>query len=253
MSDFISGIEASLESTPEKPDGETAQATPFNDDTVAEYLLNNPAFFERQPWLLDKLSMSHEVKGAVSLIEHRTKRLQNNHDKLKTDLNSLVDHATYNEHQFEKTKRLVLELLQCSTLDQITDALEESLCRDFKSDDVALVVFSQNDIVSNHVNVVDPRQMGPITPLVASSLPTCGEFSDAQLEFIFGEQDAALIQSAAIAPLIFGHNIGLLAIGSHQSSYFHSGQGTELLSYVAEVLSRVIVRVLRELEINTGL
>ncbi|MGB0733798.1 MAG: DUF484 family protein [Pontibacterium sp.] len=47
--------------------------------------------------------------------------------------------------------------------------------------------------------------------------------------------------------------MGLLAIGSHQSSYFHSGQGTVLLSYVAEVLSRVIVRVLREHKIDTGL
>jgi uncharacterized protein YigA (DUF484 family) len=42
-----------------------------------------------------------------------------------------------------------------------------------------------------------------------------------------------------------GDTLGLLAIGSYDPNYFQSSQGTLFLSYVGEVLSRIIFRILQ--------
>ena len=56
------------------------------------------------------------------------------------------------------------------------------------------------------------------------------------------------VQSSAVVPLVKGETLGLLAIGSYDPNYFQSSQGTLFLSYVGEVLSRVLARILGEQE-----
>ena len=57
--------------------------------------------------------------------------------------------------------------------------------------------------------------------------------------FLFQDQ-AVRIASSAVVPLVKGENLGLLAIGSYDPHYFQSSQGTLFLSYVGEVLSRIV-------------
>lgn len=223
----------------------SATATAISAEQVAEYLAQHPDFFTGHGDLLAKLHVPHESGRAISLVERQTSLLREKNERLHAHLADLVDAARYNDLQFEKTKRMVLSLLECITLDDLAVAIEESLCGDFHGDTTALLLFSDKVVDTNNIRVVDPRQLGPLTALVGTNLPSCGQLSREQNTFIFDEQ-AFRVQSAAVVPLVLGETLGLLAIGSFEAGYFHSGQGTVFLNYVGEVLSRVLSRILHQ-------
>ncbi|WP_028467817.1 DUF484 family protein [Neptunomonas japonica] len=221
------------------------QAAEFNENDVADYLAKNPDFFMRHKPLLEVMSVPHETGRAVSLIERQTSLLRDRNQKLTIHLSDLIDIARHNDSQFEKTKRMVLALLDSATLDDVAVALEESLCRDFYGDETSLVLFSDNPLNVNNLKILPRDTAGVIEPLMKTNMPTCGQLSLIENRFLF-EDEAVKVQSAAVIPLVKGETIGLLAIGSYDPYYFQSSQGTLFLSYVGEVLSRVTSRIVHE-------
>jgi uncharacterized protein YigA (DUF484 family) len=226
-------------------ENQKVQAAEFNETDVADYLAKNPDFFMRHKPLLEVMSVPHETGRAVSLIERQTSLLRDRNQKLTIHLSDLIDIARHNDSQFEKTKRMVLALLDSATLDDVAVALEESLCRDFYGDETSLVLFSDNPLNVNNLKILPRDTAGVIEPLMKTNMPTCGQLSLIENRFLF-EDDAVKVQSAAVIPLVKGEKIWLLAIGSYDPYYFQSSQGTLFLSYVGEVLSRVASRIVHE-------
>lgn len=215
----------------------------INEQQVADYLAAHPDFFSRNMRLLEKLHVPHQSGAAVSLVERQTSVLREKARQLNAHLGDLVEVARHNDMQFEKTKRMVINLLEAETLDEVAVAVEESLCQDFHGDSTVLVLFSQKVIDTNNLRVM-PRELAePIDLLVESNLASCGQLSAEQNSFLF-QKDAEKIGSSAVVPLVKGETIGLLAIGSFDPEYFQSSQGTLFLSYVGEVLSMIIQRIL---------
>jgi len=213
-----------------------------DEQQVAEFLAQNPDFFSRHTGLLEKLYVPHETGTAVSLVARQTGVLREKNQQLRTHLSDLIEVARHNDVQFEKTKRMVLALLGCETLDDVIIAIDESLCGDFQGDVTALLLLGDGAEGGNE------RHLGPadaqlLEPLLVSNLPSCGRLPEPQHLFIF-KQQAFRIQSAAVVPLVQGETLGLLAIGSYDAHYFQSSQGTLFLCYVGEVLSRVLSRIL---------
>ncbi len=216
-------------------------------DLVADYLAEHPDFFSQYTHLLEKLYVPHQRGTAVSLVERQTSLLRERNQQLHGHLSELIDAARYNDVQFEKTKRMVLALLEAWTLDDVAVAIEESLCRDFYGDETVLLLFSERSLESNSVRTLARAEDSLVQPLIETNLPSCGQLSEAMNRFLFQERSVK-VQSAAVVPLVKGDTLGLLAIGSHDPNYFQSSQGTLFLSYVGEVLSRVICRILQEQE-----
>ncbi|MBY4676427.1 DUF484 family protein [Marinobacterium arenosum] len=216
----------------------------LDEQQVADFLAAHPDFFSRHIKLLEKLYVPHQTGAAVSLVERQTSVLREKTQRLNAHLSDLVDIARHNDMQFEKTKRMVLNLLEAETLDDVAVAVEESLCQDFHGDSTALLLFSEKVLDTNNLRVMPREQAAPVDLLVESNLASCGQLSDEQYRFLF-QQDAERIGSAAVVPLVKGQTIGLLAIGSYDPDYFQSSQGTLYLSYVGEVLSRVLYRILQ--------
>ncbi|MGH1460832.1 MAG: DUF484 family protein [Neptuniibacter sp.] len=219
----------------------------LTDGDVSEFLLRNPDFFTRNSKLLEKLQVPHETGKAVSLVERQTYVLREKNQNLTTHLSDLIDIARHNDLQFDKTKRMVLALLEAETLDDIAVAIDESLCQDFQSDKTTLLLFTEKQLDVNNLRLMPKDEAGAIVNLIATNLPSCGRLSEAENNFIF-EQEAIKVQSCAVVPLVQGETIGLLAVGSFDPNYFSSSQGTVLLSYVGEVLSRVASRILHQQE-----
>lgn len=216
-------------------------------EQVAEYLVNHPDFFTAHTWLLEKLYVPHQRGTAVSLVERQTSLLRERNQQLHGHLADLIDAARHNDVQFEKTKRMVLALLEAGTLDDVAVAVEESLCHDFYGDETALLLFSERSLGSNSIRTLARAEDSLVQPLIETNLPSCGQLSEAMNRFLFQEQ-AVKVQSAAVVPLVKGDTLGLLAIGSYDPNYFQSSQGTLFLSYVGEVLSRIIFRLLQARE-----
>ena len=54
------------------------------------------------------------------------------------------------------------------------------------------------------------------------------------------------VKSAAVVSLMAnGETLGLLALGSFDADYYRAGMGTMFLTYLADVLSRVLPRVVQ--------
>ncbi|MFC6670319.1 DUF484 family protein [Marinobacterium aestuariivivens] len=217
-------------------------ATP-DEQQVADFLADNPDFFSRHSHLLEKLYVPHETGTAVSLVARQTGVLREKNQQLRTHLSDLIEVARHNDIQFEKTKRMVLALLGCETLDDVAIAIDESLCGDFHGDTTSLLLLGEIPADANNLRQLDADELQLLEPLLETSLPSCGRLPETLHACIFQEQ-AFRVQSGAVVPLVQGETLGLLAIGSYDPHYFQSSQGTLFLSYVGEVLSRVLSRIL---------
>ncbi len=225
---------AALEAAPEET---------ISEQQIADYLADHPDFFSRHLGLLEKLYVPHQSGAAVSLVERQTSVLRDKTRQLNGHLSELIEIARHNDMQFEKTKRMVLNLLDAESLDDIAVAVDESLCQDFHGDNTALLLFNDTELDSNNIRVIRREDAEPVDMLVESNLVSCGQLESPQTQFLF-EQDSHRIASAAVVPLVRGQTIGLLAVGSYDPQYFQSSQGTLFLSYVGEVLSSVLHRAL---------
>src|SRR5690606_303795 len=112
-------------------------------------------------------------------------------------LSQLMDVARDNDRLFDKTRRLVLDLLDAGSLGR----------------------------------AVDGEASGG---LLAGCKTICGVRRPDGLAFLCGEDASKEIGSGAVVAL--DHQQGLLAIGSRDPQHYRSSLGTLFLGYIAEVL-----------------
>ena len=215
----------------------------LDENQVAEWLSQNPNFFEKHTWLLEKLIVPHQRGSAVSLVERQTSMLREKANTLEIHLSDMIEAARHNDGQFGKTKRMVLSLLEADSFDEVSIALEESLCGDFSGDEVELILFSDTELDVNSLRVLPRSQTSIVQPLIDSSNPVCGQLSDQMTRFLFRNPQKP-VGSCAVVPLVKGESIGLLVIGSYDANYFQSTPGTLFLAYIGEVLSRILARLM---------
>lgn len=218
----------------------------MTDDTgVADYLRAHPDFFERHPEVLEQLQLPHQSGAAISLIERQVSVLRERNLDMRQRLNALLATARDNDKLFEKTKRLVLALLEAHQLSEVVDALYHSLAADFDVPFYNLVLLGEaTALPASGARVVglDEAQQS-IGALLRGNRAICGILRREELQFLFGD-DAARVGSVAAVPLYRGRVFGVLAIGHGDPNHYRSSMGTLFLSYIAEVLNRVCPRLL---------
>ncbi|GMU46658.1 MAG: hypothetical protein AMXMBFR26_14400 [Porticoccaceae bacterium] len=218
----------------------------MTDDTgVADYLRAHPDFFERHPEVLEQLQLPHQSGAAISLIERQVSVLRERNLDMRQRLNALLTTARDNDKLFEKTKRLVLALLEAHQLSEVVDALYHSLAADFDVPFYNLVLLGEaTALPASGARVVglDEAQQS-IGALLRGNRAICGILRREELQFLFGD-DAARVGSVAAVPLYRGRVFGVLAIGHGDPNHYRSSMGTLFLSYIAEVLNRVCPRLL---------
>ncbi|KAF1068626.1 MAG: hypothetical protein GAK45_01312 [Pseudomonas citronellolis] len=222
------------ENTPETP-------SPLDAEQVATYLRQHPEFFVEHDELIPEMRIPHESGSAVSLVERQVRLLRERNIEMRHRLSQLMDVARDNDRLFDKTRRLILDLLDASGLEDIVSTVEDSLRRDFLVPHVSLILFSDNNLpVGRSVSSADAHQA--IGGLLSGGKTVCGVLRPHELSFLFGEQEASQVGSAAVVALTYQGLHGVLAIGSPDPQHYKSSLGTLFLGYVAEVLARVLPR-----------
>ncbi|MGN0922377.1 MAG: DUF484 family protein [Cellvibrio sp.] len=208
---------------------------------VAAYLQSNPDFFVDQPDLLAELRLPHESGAAISLVERQVSILRERNIDMRNRLSKLLENARENDKLFDKSKRLVLALLEGQDMGDVVDALYYSFSKEFDIHFTSLLIFGNVDRVpSSQAQVVNGREaQDHLAEYLKSGRATCGHLSPRALNYLFGQQ-AANIGSAAMIPLVSGSTYGILAIGNCDPHYYRSSMGTLFLSYIAEVLNRLL-------------
>lgn len=208
---------------------------------VAAYLQSNPDFFVDQPDLLAELRLPHESGAAISLVERQVSILRERNIDMRNRLSKLLENARENDKLFDKSKRLVLALLEGQDMGDVVDALYYSFSKEFDIHFTSLLIFGNVDRVpSSQAQVVNGREAQEhLAEYLKSGRATCGHLSPRAINYLFGQQ-AANIGSAAMIPLVSGSTYGILAIGNRDPHYYRSSMGTLFLSYIAEVLNRLL-------------
>jgi len=214
---------------------------PLDSETVAAYLRLHPEFFVDHDELIPDLRIPHLPGEAVSLVERQVKLLRERNIEMRHRLSQLMDVARDNDRLFDKTRRLVLDLLDAGSLEQVISAVEDSLRHEFQVPFVSLVLFDENPQgVGRSASLAEAQQA--IGALLAGNRSVCGALRPQELAFLFGEEESAGVGSAAMVCLNHQGLHGVLAIGSPDPQHYKSSLGTLFLNYVAEVLSRVLPR-----------
>lgn len=214
----------------------------ISEEQVATYLREHLDFFSRQPDLLMSLRLPHNSGKAISLMEKQVSVLRERNMEMRRRLSDLLDNARANDRLFDKTKRLVLALLECNELGDLVDALYYSFDKEFDIHYTRLILFSNRELSAGPARVENIQTARKhIGKRIKSSRAVSGGIDMDETRFLF-DQDAGNIGSSAIAMLAHGNPLGVLAIGNQDADYYRSSMGTLFLSYIAEVLNRLLPR-----------
>lgn len=223
-------------STPSQP------APALDAAQVAEYLRQNPAFFVEHDELLPELLIPHQSGQAVSLVERQVKLLRERNIDTRHRLSQLMAVARENDRLFEKSRRLILNLLEAQDVEEVITSIEDGLRDDFQVPFVSLILFSETQRFCNTRCTTHAQAHDAIGHLLDSGKTLSGVLRSHELEFLFGEQAASEITSSALAPIRHQGLHGVLALGSRDPQQYRSATGTLFLSYIADALGRVLLR-----------
>jgi uncharacterized protein YigA (DUF484 family) len=221
-------------------------SAPLDDAAVAGYLKANPEFFVRNSDLLLALSIPHESGRAVSLLEKQIAVFRDRQDSIEKRFERFLDTARVNNNLFEKTRLVILDLMRCRTLADLTATIAKRICSDFDASISALAFISDEPPAESSaihkIAVKDARSI--LGNEFEKQRTWCGRLNTSQQLALFGKDESAMISAALVpvhlpeaAPLRKAHGLPLLMIGSVEEAHFNSSLDTLFLDFIGEVLS----------------
>jgi len=212
-------------------------------EQVADYLRDNPDFFVDQDELLRSLTLPHDSGRAISLVERQVHLFREQRDTLRRELVELVSIARHNDRLFEKSKRLLMQVIEARNLNDMAAAIDDSIRGDFGLDAASVLLFTDADLpLSAHgaLHVVSPEQAQErLGNLLDGARAVCGQFRESERNFLFPDREEP-IASVALVPLRGDGLVGVFAMGSCESGYFDQSMGSLFLTYISDTLSRLL-------------
>ena len=230
--------------------GKAPRADALEDDAVARFLADQPAFFERHPALLAALRLPHGRGdgSTVSLVERQVDVLRERWRESELRLRTLVENGHANDALAGKIHRLALRLIRTRDPQARLAAVEASLREDFAAPEFVIVVTHGTAPAgmpdSRNVRYVtaDDPALRSFESLFASGRPRCGRVRDSQREFLFPAAETA-VGSIALVPLLphlATAPVGLLAIASPDAGHFNPTMSTEFLARIGELVATAL-------------
>jgi uncharacterized protein YigA (DUF484 family) len=211
-------------------------------DQVAEFLKQNPGFFETHVDILMNLQIPHPHGGrAVSIGERQLVAVREKAKLLEDKLHELIQFGEENDAVGEKVHRLACRLIDAPSLDAALDTLYLDLLDHFAVPHVAVRLWSvaeENPDTKEFAAVAaEMRQF-----VEQMTAPYCGHHAVYESQAWFGEA-AAHLKSFALVPLARdGLNFGVVALASEDPKRFYPEMGTLYLARIGELMSHSLWR-----------
>lgn len=216
----------------------------MKEENVVEYLRANKDFFLKHSDLLAEIELPHHSGQAVSLVEKQVSILRERNIDMRSRLSNLLENARENDRLFDRTKRLVLALLECRTLDEFVATLYHSFSKEFEIHYTRLILFGSNGHSAGEARIESmQRAREYIGSRLKNGRAVSGGIDIKEIQFLF-DNDSPNIGSAAMVVITRGDILGVLAIGNQDPNYYHSSMGTLFLGYIGEVINRLLPRYL---------
>ena len=206
-------------------------------EQVAEFLRQNPGFFENHVDVLTNLQIPHPHGGrAVSIGERQLVAVREKAKLLEDKLRELIQFGEENDALGEKVHRLCCRLLDAPSLDAALDTLYLDLLDHFAVPHVAVRLWSvaeeNPDTKEFSAVAVEMREF-----VEKMSAPYCGHHAVYESQGWFGEA-APHLKSFALVPLRRDDlTFGVVALASEDAARFYAEMGTLYLARIGELVS----------------
>ena len=220
-------------------------AVDVTEEQVVKHLRGNPGFFLNHPELLSNIKLPHDSGKAISLIEKQVDILREQAVKAKKKLKDLTDNARTNDEIFDITRSLILALLNCNTVEDISISVQMQLARLRNVDACELIFLNQSKLsLSTAIRVEDSKIIREkFSDVFRLERPVFGQLSQEEILYLFplsGEN----INSTALCPVNGSdETLALLALGNKSANHFNMHLDTLFLDFICEVLDKVTRRL----------
>lgn len=223
----------------------------ITEQQVVDYLRTHTGFFTDHAYLLNEIKLPHQSGKAISLAERQVHVFREQRDDLQRELADLIDIAKQNDQFFDKSKRLLMNLLEAQSLDEVMIVVEDSVKNDFGLEFCSMLLFGERaEYPVSNVQMVSQLEAEKVLgTLIESKRAVCGRFTDDQLQCLFPDANSE-VASAAVIPLRSSETLGMFSLGSKGQDYFESGMGSLFLSYISDTLSRLLPPLLQRERAN---
>lgn len=211
-------------------------------EQVAEFLKQNPGFFENHVDVLMNLQIPHPHGGrAVSIGERQLVALREKAKLLEDKLRELIQFGEENDAVGEKVHRLACRLADAPSLDAALDTLYLDLLDHFAVPHVAVRLWSvaEENPDTKEFSVLAPEMRQFVEQMTA---PYCGHHAVYESQSWFGEA-APHLKSFALAALMREQlTFGVIALASEDPKRFYPEMGTLYLARIGELMSHALWR-----------
>ena len=219
--------------------------SPISGDTVAQYLRDNPSFFDVHAELLASVTVPHPHGGrAVSLVERQVDVLREKHKVLEMRLADLIRIGQENDAITDKLQRWSRQLLLAAEPASLAQVAIDGLQTGFSVPQVALRLWHLREAYRD-LPAGAPVEVEAVTLTNSIQQPYCGPNVDFQVAgWLPGGGETT--RSIALLPLRKGldpNAFGLLVLGSPDPGRFQTGMGTAFLERIAETASAALSRL----------
>lgn len=211
-------------------------------EQVAEFLKQNPGFFENHVDILMNLQIPHPHGGrAVSIGERQLVAVREKSKLLEDKLHELIQFGEENDAAGEKIHRLACRLVEAPSLDATLDTLYLDLLDHFAVPHVAVRLWNvaeENPETKEFAPVaLEMRQF-----VEQMTAPYCGHHAVYESQAWFGEA-APHLKAFALMPLARDAlAFGVVAVASEDPKRFYPEMGTLYLSRIGELMSHALWR-----------
>jgi uncharacterized protein len=212
----------------------------MNAEDVANYLRENPAFFEQYADLLSQIYIPHPHDGrAIPISDRQLLALRERNKALEEKLGELIQFGEENDAISDKMHRLCVALLPARSSEGALTVLHHNLREDFAVPHTALRLWGEDSRTAGAESEPVSEQLKQYA--AGLTRPYCGPSVHAEAAGWFGEA-ASHVRSVALMALTRGGCFGLLALGSEDALRFYPEMGTLYLRRLGEMVSAVLSR-----------
>ena len=207
----------------------------LSEQAVVDYLLDHPDFFTQNSYLLDKLNLSQQQQGAVSLVHLQLSRQRQRIEELEEEITALMSLAKSNDRTFHAFMSLQAKILQCDNLSSVIRSIEEmALSLELRAH-VRLINSEQRDCLVN-----EDYQRFAIRHLNGKGA-YLGRLRKVDRDLLLSEYDVyPELGSYAVIPLHRTTIQGVLIFSSQDGGHFEPCMDTLFLRHLALTLSNLI-------------
>jgi uncharacterized protein YigA (DUF484 family) len=211
-------------------------------DQVAEFLRQNPGFFENHVDILMNLQIPHPHGGrAVSIGERQLVAVREKAKLLEDKLHELIQFGEENDAVGEKVHRLACRLIEATSIDAALDSLYLDLLDHFAVPHVAVRLWNvaeENPDTKEFAAVA--TEMREFVQKLAA--PYCGNHAVYESQSWFGEAAAHLKSFALVQLKRDDLTFGVIALASEDPRRFYPEMGTLYLARIGDLVSHGLWR-----------